>query len=228
MAKEHVNDTEQPVQIKQRVIGAIVLVSLGVIFIPMLLNSERSLDDGMPVFGSNIPDKPEYISKPAQTNSQSTSSPIIIKSQADFESRVIIDERSGDAKNTGQKSVGQKKVVSKESKDSSTKTANSTKQAKKASAAKQIITAKAQPGAKQSVKAWAIQVGSFSDKSNAFKLRNKLRKSKFTAFVESVKTKKGQVYRVRVGPEIKRTEAEKVQKKLVARLKIKGLVVAHP
>jgi len=223
MAKEQLNDTEQPVQIKQRVIGAIVLVSLGVIFIPMLLNSERSLDDGMPVFGSNIPDKPEYISKPAQTNSQSTSSPIIIKSQADFESRVIIDERSGEANNTGQK-----KVISKESKDSSTKTASSTTPAKKTPESKQIITAKVQPGAKKLVKAWAIQVGSFSDKSNAFKLRNKLRKSKFTAFVESVKTKKGQIYRVRVGPEIKRTEAEKVQKKLVARLKIKGLVVAHP
>jgi len=204
--------SEQPVNIKQRVIGAIVLVSLGVIFIPMLLNSERSLDDGMPVFGSNIPIKPNTPPKKSVVSKAPTSSAIIIKSQADFDSRVIIDEHSSSEKTK----LKSKTVASFASVD------------KKNTASKKIITAKTSPVAKKPAKAWAIQVGSFSDRKNAFSLRNKLRNKKFTAFVESVKTANGHVYRVRVGPEIKREVAEKLQKKLVAELKIKGLVIAHP
>jgi len=218
MAQQKPNDSAQPIHIKQRVIGAIVLVSLGVIFIPMLLNSERSLDDGMPVFGSNIPNKPDSISTKPKVSKFDTNSAIIIKSQADFESRVIIDDKSPTVAQDKKKST----VASFASPSSKDKTSD------KSPAEKKIITVKKLPSAKKPANAWAIQVGSFSDRNNAFKLRNKLRNKKFTAFVESVKTVKGQVYRVRVGPEVKRNHAEKIQKKLVSELKINGLVVAHP
>ncbi len=221
MVQQQSNDSVQPVQIKQRVIGAIVLVSLGVIFIPMLLNSERSLDDGMPVFGSNIPNKPDYISQKSNAGRPAESSAIIIKSQADFDSRVIIDDKSPKSAVDNKTSAAS---FAKVAKGNSTKDKSSAK----SSANKQIITAKTKPTAKKPAKAWAIQVGSFSDRKNAFSLRNKLRSKKFTAFVESVKTAKGHIYRVRVGPEIKREQAVKIQKKLVSELKLKGLVIAHP
>ena len=44
--------------LKKRIVGAIVLVSLAVIFIPMFLSSDKPYDDGMPTFGSNIPAQP--------------------------------------------------------------------------------------------------------------------------------------------------------------------------
>jgi len=44
-------------RLKQRLIGAIVLVSLGVIFIPMLLKGPDSLDT--PILTTNIPPKPD-------------------------------------------------------------------------------------------------------------------------------------------------------------------------
>lgn len=44
-------------RLKQRLIGAIVLVSLGVIFIPMLLKGPDTLDT--PIITSNIPAKPD-------------------------------------------------------------------------------------------------------------------------------------------------------------------------
>ena len=221
MVLQNSKASEQPVNIKQRVIGAIVLVSLGVIFIPMLLNSERSLDDGMPVFGSNIPIKPNSSPPKKSTVSEvQTSSAVIIKSQADFDSRVIIDEHSpSETTKLKNKTVASFASVDK-------KTTSET--VKENTTSKKIITAKTTPVAKKPAKAWAIQVGSFADRKNAFSLRNKLRSQKFTAFVESVKTSNGHVYRVRVGPEIKREVAEKLQKKLVAELKIKGLVIAHP
>ena len=48
--------------VKQRLVGAVVLVSLAVIFIPMLLDSGEK--GGMPLFGSNIPEKPDYQFEP--------------------------------------------------------------------------------------------------------------------------------------------------------------------
>jgi len=220
----------EPVRIKQRVIGAIVLVSLGIIFIPMLLNSERSFDDGMPVFGSNIPNKPAYISKKSDKKATPSSGAIIIKSQADFDSRTIVDEHTPEhTLKVKDDSVASFAKVDKANKvTEKSKTSTKKKIVKKTTTAKKIITAKKVPSAKKAAKAWAIQVGSFSERKNAFSLRNKLRKKRFTAFVESVKTAKGNIYRVRVGPEVKRTQAEKTQKRLVKELKISGLVVAHP
>ncbi len=223
MSQQSSNHDEQPVQIKQRVIGAIVLVALGVIFIPMLLNSERALDDGMPVFGSNIPNKPNYISKQSPKDKAQQSTAVIIKSQADFDARVPVDEHTPvlkpAIKNDTVASFA--KIDSKEKKPASKAKSNQVKSRK-------VTTAEAKPTAKQAAKAWAIQVGSFSERSNAFKLRNKLRSKKFTTFVEAVKTSKGRVYRVRVGPEVRRSQAEKIQKRLRTELKISGLVVAHP
>lgn len=216
----------EPVRIKQRVIGAIVLVSLGIIFIPMLLNSERSFDDGMPVFGSNIPSKPAYISKQSNKTATPSSGAIIIKSQADFDSRTIVDEHTPKLKDDSVASFAKVDEANKLTEKS--KTSTKKKIVKKTTSAKKIITAKKVPTAKKAAKAWAIQVGSFSERKNAFSLRNKLRKKQFTAFVESVKTAKGNIYRVRVGPEVKRTQAENTQKRLVKELKISGLVVAHP
>ena len=216
----------EPVRIKQRVIGAIVLVSLGVIFIPMLLNSERSLDDGMPVFGSNIPSKPAYISQKSDDTITPSSGAIIIKSQADFDSRTIVDEHTPKLKDDSVASFAEVDKPNKVTEKSKTPTKK--KIVKTTTTEKKIITAKRVPAAKTTAKAWAIQVGSFSERKNAFSLRNKLRKKQFTAFVESVKTAKGNIYRVRVGPEVQRAQAEKTQKRLVKELKISGLVVAHP
>lgn len=49
-------------QLKQRLVGAIVLVALAVIFVPMLLDGDS--DSSMPAFGSNIPPKPGYHFEP--------------------------------------------------------------------------------------------------------------------------------------------------------------------
>ena len=46
-------------RLKQRLVGAIVLVALGVIFIPMLLSGGRDME--MPVFGSNVPERTKEI-----------------------------------------------------------------------------------------------------------------------------------------------------------------------
>ena len=71
-------------------------------------------------------------------------------------------------------------------------------------------------------------MGSFGDYANAMRLRNKLRKKSYTAFVEKITVNNKTVYRVRTGPFIKRDKAELASQELVKKHKIKGLVVSHP
>lgn len=78
------------------------------------------------------------------------------------------------------------------------------------------------------LKGWIIQVGSFSQKKNAIEFRDRLRKNKFTAYVDSTTTiKHGILYRLRVGPELDEKRALKTKKLLELRYKIKTLLVSE-
>ncbi len=78
------------------------------------------------------------------------------------------------------------------------------------------------------IKGWIIQVGSFKLEKNAIEFRDKLRKNKFTAYVDSVSTNKhGTLYRLRVGPELDEKRALNTKKLLESRYKIKTLLVSE-
>ncbi len=78
------------------------------------------------------------------------------------------------------------------------------------------------------IKGWIIQVGSFKLEKNANEFRDKLRKNKFTAYVDSVTTAKhGTLYRLRVGPELDEKRALNTQKLLESRYKVKTLLVSE-
>lgn len=50
--------------LKQRLVGAIILIALAVIFVPMLLDGKG--DSTMPTFGSNVPPRPGYTFEPLE------------------------------------------------------------------------------------------------------------------------------------------------------------------
>ena len=77
------------------------------------------------------------------------------------------------------------------------------------------------------LKSWTIQVGSFSQEQNAIEFRDKLRKNDFTAYVDSVTTKQGTLYRLRVGPELDEKRAQQTQQQLESKYKVKTLLVAE-
>ena len=74
---------------------------------------------------------------------------------------------------------------------------------------------------------WAVQLGSFSDQVNAEKLAAELRKQGFLAVLSKLDTEKGRLHRVRIGPQADRPAAEAVVRKLAA-AGHKGQVVPHP
>ena len=77
------------------------------------------------------------------------------------------------------------------------------------------------------LKSWTIQVGSFSQEQNAIEFRDKLRKNKFTAYVDSVTTSQGTLYRLRVGPELDEKRALKTKQQLETLYKVKTLLVSE-
>jgi DedD protein len=74
---------------------------------------------------------------------------------------------------------------------------------------------------------WAVQLGSFSNKANAEKLAADLRKQGYAAFLSQLDTSSGTLHRVRIGPQKDRDAAEAMAARLL-KVDIKGQVVPHP
>lgn len=74
---------------------------------------------------------------------------------------------------------------------------------------------------------WAVQLGSYSNKTNAERLAAELRSKGYAAFISQFSTENGQLHRVRIGPQKDRASAESVAERLAADGE-KGQVVPHP
>ncbi|MEN8170146.1 MAG: SPOR domain-containing protein [Pseudomonadota bacterium] len=186
-------------QIKRRLVGAVVLVSLAVIFIPMLLDGGNN--SSMPRFGSNIPQQPEFDFEPLDIPLQPVT-PI---------------------------TADRPRVIDKVEKPAPA--ASKPAQSKPTEPVKSVPTADikevSKPAATEAPVTWVVQVGSFSQSGNALTLRDKLRKNGFTAFVEKYRDKGKSSYRVRVGPELKRENAEKQLQRIKSKLQLKGIIMGH-
>jgi DedD protein len=74
---------------------------------------------------------------------------------------------------------------------------------------------------------WVVQVGSFSNQQNARGLRDRLRSAGYATFVERAQTGQSVVYRVLVGPYLERGKAEGIRDKLAAQQQLKGIVTGR-
>ena len=74
---------------------------------------------------------------------------------------------------------------------------------------------------------WAVQLGSFSNQANADRLAADLRRQGFAAFLSQLQTESGSLHRVRIGPQKNREGAEAMAAKLNS-TGHKGQVVTHP
>ncbi|MCL1498155.1 SPOR domain-containing protein [Xanthomonas nasturtii] len=92
--------------------------------------------------------------------------------------------------------------------------------------AKPAATAPAAPAA--SGVGFAVQLGAFGRAEDADALRDRVRAAGFSAFVEQVRTDKGALNRVRVGPVANRGDAEQLRAQVAAKVGISGMVRPHP
>ncbi len=192
---------EQTVNLKQRVIGAIVLVSLGVIILPLLLNGGSKQNNG--ISSTNIPAKPKALKQ------KLAPIPAIKKMP---EAKLISN-----------------KPVLKEKSTEKTKPAIKSRPVKTSSTTKLAVAPKYQKSSKpvssKITTAYTLQLASFSQKSNSITLRDKLRKKGFKAYSESIQTTTGRIYRLRVGPYLKYDQILAAKKKIEKQFKLTNTVI---
>jgi len=198
-------------KLKERLVGATVLVAVAVIFIPIIFSDSPETEV---ISGSNIPEKPE-------TNFNSRIIPVIASD--DKSSLTPIAPENVESENIGSgKSkknddlIIEQKVV-----------AENVISAKENNAEKELST-EVEVNTTVGLSAWIVQLGSFTEEDNAQSLNKKLRTAGYPSFVEPLKRDGKISYRVRVGPEIKRSEADRLLKKLKEKMQLDGIVVSYP
>ena len=194
--------------IKNRLVGIIVIFALAVVFLPMILDGSGVRKDKFevvipppPVVDAN----PEFDTRIIELNAKADAIP-------ELEQR-FVDEVSSEE---------QVEPVPVTSKTSAEKKADS--EAAKASASP---TAAVEPS-KVGGDSWVLQVGSYQDRKKALVQRDKLRKSNVSAvFIEQFNVNQKPSYRVRLGPFINREQTRVAQNKIKAKHDIDGIIMKY-
>ncbi len=208
-------------RLKQRLVGAVVLISLAVIFIPMLLSGRGGYE--RLITSSNIPPEPEAGRRVIEIPLRE----VPPRPEKKPVTTVVVDEYTKELpknfkparKPPEEKAAAQ--APAPEEKPATPAKPPARKEVTSPPAARQASGDEGVP------QAWVVQMGSFSDKANAMALRNRIRGKKYPAYVEAVTTPQGTIYRVRVGPERSRAGAEALQRKLRKAFNLNGMVFPH-
>jgi len=75
--------------------------------------------------------------------------------------------------------------------------------------------------------AWVVQIGSFKQKDNAFKLVKELQADGFRAFVEPLNNASGVSHRVRIGPELTLDKAKHIRDRVAKKYNRDGVVMRY-
>lgn len=225
--------------LKQRMVGAVVLIALGVIFIPMLLdggsgeNGERSVELEIPA----APDR-EYRSRrlPLGESGGSDSGESRGEVERPAESRPDTSDGTGEVPQPEPADGDGTRDEPAEPEDgdiSPGETAGDDGSGD-ASPEPEPEPEPASAGSgdgdagEQSLVNWFVQVGSFSQESNAVELRDRLRNAGYAAFVESSTVEGKTTHRVRIGPEMDRSRAESKRDEIRSEFDLKGIVISEP
>lgn len=217
-------------RLKERLIGAAVLVMLAVIFIPMILDD--SIRDESEITGTNIPERPEggpgagAVSVPEPDMREI---PPLLTDEVEAEPIEVSDEKTGEAALPD----GRAAVLVDSGHNAAGGLHDKINQKTPATPDKSVAPKTDPPLAhadtgKKGLTAWVVQLGSFGSRENADNLSEKLRQAGYAAFVEPVNTGSETAYRVRVGPELLRSDALALQKKINEQFQQKGIVLRYP
>lgn len=188
-------------KLKQRLVGATVLVGLGVIFIPMLL--DNSGNSGVSESAIKAPSRPSdsftsvpLAEKPADRAlpklEESPPLPARVESPPRLEAMLPVEP--------AEERVAPKEVL------------------QKAPAPPPATKAEKRAGTH------VVQLASFSSEGKAVALKTRLRKRGYNAFVERIPVRGGKLFRVRIGP-LSEFKAKQLQAKLAKDINLQGMVI---
>ena len=187
--------------LKQRLIGAAVLIALAVIFVPMILDGSGRQNSV--TLNMDVPPEPQFTFESELPDSKKLDNlpPIAKKKQPNT------DKTPGD---TSEKQSSEVKSAS-------------------APAPKVVEATEDHIKKNPSLNAWAVQVAAFGEREKALELEKKLLAANYSAFTEKSTSGNKILYRVKVGPELKRENADKLKNKIEKEQGLPGsFVTNHP
>ena len=191
--------------LKERIIGAVVLVVFAVMVVPVFLDGPSTKTEIIT----------ESVSLPGQNGQTRKTQTIVL--ERDRTEPVPVSGNTSDADNKSAV-IHVKKDQPVAAKSLGT---GPVKSEPKAAGNTKLVQAISPTGM------WAVQLGSFSNQANADRLAADLRKQGFAAFLSQLQTESGSLHRVRIGPQKNREGAEAMAAKLNS-AGHKGQVVTHP
>ncbi len=213
--------------LKKRLLGATVLVSLAVIFVPMLFEKEPADDSGMNESKIPLPPEDRFSSSILPLENEDLSTP-----PAQITPLKQLGEESGPSSNDSGKILELKPEKRSEIVSPVESVALDTTQETNPPEQEERLSKLAIPtGSQIRVPSWVVQVGSFSNRVNADKIANELKKKGYPTFIEQADINGNTVFRVRVGPEKNKPKAKQMLAQLdldLATHKLKGSLKRYP
>ncbi len=192
------------VLLKQRLVGAIVLVALGVIFVPMILEGpNRTLVPEMQALPE--PQDP-MISAPLESFPAPDAIPVEPDTSivpAEPKPAAVSEAPAEPAQPVTEPEPEPEPVVAEPEPEN-------------------------KPAKSGPLGSWVVQMGSFSSEQNALHLRDRLRNNGFATQVVKARIDGKSRFRVRVGPFLERDDAEQSRKRIQDKLTLKGRVLSYP
>jgi len=193
---------------RRRLVGAIALVLLIVVFLPMVLDNEpRPLNQDIAITIPPVPrpESPPSVAAPVQSDPQGGTAP----------ASPAVAGMPGGTSAPGTAAPTNAEPAKSEpnrSEPNRSEPARTDSKAALRTAPKESKSPSVSVSADE--EAFVVQLGAFSNAANAKALQKKLRDNKFKAYTELIKSAGGDRVRVRVGPYPSREAAEKARERL--------------
>ena len=217
--------------LKQRIIGALVLVSLAVIFVPMIFDEPHSERTSTPI---QIPEEPPFPEVNAPSEEIPEAPVYEIEESAPADATPQVEQSAPAAAAETEQSAGYR-VIEDEQAVSEPQPATDDSSTENAAADQQPeSTADAQPAASGEPEnaeytrslegAWVVQLGSFGNPDNARRLRDQVREKGYDSHLQEVTRGDTVLTRVFSGPFVNKTEAEAAKRELDNAFNLNSLV----
>ncbi|RUM94362.1 MAG: hypothetical protein DSZ28_03565, partial [Thiothrix sp.] len=218
--------------LQKKLVGAAVLVALAVIFLPMFLDGKK--DVGSTPMQIEIPPKPVYdipnrlennppspVAEAGEPQAMTEMNPLEeqVPSPSANQPPPVVVEPIG--------SVDEPPVRRGEGVEEITKSApqvdEAPVEAKPQSSPEPASVAESRPKMNKDAAGFVVQVGSFGDQKNAAELTDRLVASGFPAFLEDIDFRGRTIFRVKVGPQATREDADELRQRLADGEQLEGI-----
>ncbi|HLV77133.1 MAG TPA: SPOR domain-containing protein [Marinobacter sp.] len=204
--------------LKQRIIGALVLISLAVIFVPMIFDEPHSERQSTPI---TIPEEPPFPEVDMPDAPRQVSPPVASDRPSANPGYRIVEEPAEPASPVA---AGPEPLLPVESEPAPEPAPVASTSPAEPQARPQPEQAQPEEFAKTLEGAWVVQLGSFGNADNARRLRDRVLEMNYGAHLQQVSRGDSELIRVFSGPFVSEAEANKAKTALDKEFNLNALV----